>query len=189
MSVSFGGDPANPVSLDTADINLDQNLLLAQELADSTIPHKQKARQEFRQTLTTFLEQPYQETAEKILELLRDNLSLMRIIKINDKFPKLLTPLLEPTKEGFQQVFNYKITKAHLFYLDEAEPIEISISYPRNNNSAPVPVITLESYVSEAKANVQISYDDGTASESELPLRRELVTALEEKLKLKSNSK
>jgi hypothetical protein len=147
----------------------------------------QEAGAELKQVLKDFLEQPYREdTAEKILELIKENLHLMEILKLNnDKdeiFPSLLTPLPKPTKEGILHVFHpfHKITHSYLTLGDLG--IDIKISYPRDNSA---PIIKLEPFIPEANAKLQIAYVQPKAK-SELPLRRELAKALDEKLQLNS---
>ncbi len=95
------------------------DLQLAKKLAVATMTNSQKAGAELKQVLKDYLKQPHQDTAEKILELIKENLPLMEILKIKDEvFPSLLTPLQEPTKDGILQVFHpfHKITQSHLSF-------------------------------------------------------------------------
>jgi hypothetical protein len=136
-----------------------------------------------KQVLQNFLKQPYQDTPEKVLELIKENLHLMEIIKIkNEVFPSLLTSLPKPTKEGILQVFHpfHKITQLYLSLNDVG--IDTKISYPRDNSA---PIIKLESYIPEANTNLHIAYAL-PKSKSELPLRREFAAALDAKLQLDS---
>jgi len=149
------------------------------QLSAAIVNHTQKAEADLKRTLTDFIKQPYQESAEKILRLISDNLHLMEIIKIKDQmFPSLLTPLEKPTKQGFLQVFHpfHKITHAYLSLGDIG--IDIKISYPRDKSA---PTIQLESFIRAANANLQIAYSSPKDG-SELPLRRELAEALDGKL-------
>jgi hypothetical protein len=149
------------------------------QLSAAIVNNTQKAEADLKRTLTDFIKQPYQESAEKILELIKENLPLMEILKIKDEvFPSLLTPLQEPTKDGILQVFHpfHKITHSYLSLGDLG--IDIKISYPRDNSA---PIIKLESFIPEANANLHIAYAQ-SETESELPLRRDFAEALNERL-------
>lgn len=153
---------------------------LARQLSAAIMNSAREAEEVLQTTLTDFIKQPHQESAEKILRLISDNLHLMEIIKINDStFPNVLTPLEKPTPEGITQLFHpfRKITHLYLSLGDIG--IDTKISYPRRSNSAPI--IQLESFIPAANRNLQIAYSS-SKDKSELHLRRELAKALDEKL-------
>ena len=152
-----------------------ENRQLANALAVAAMNANQKAGVELQNVLKDFLKHRSQETAERVLELIKENLCLMEILKISDKvFPSLMTTLERPTKEGITTVFHpfHRITHTYLSLGDLG--IEMRISYPRDNSA---PSIELE----EANTNVRIAYTDPQPqSQSELPLRRDLTEALNE---------
>lgn len=162
-----------------------EDRFLAENLAAAIMDNARKAEEVLQTTLTDFIKQPHQENAEKILRLIRDNLDLMEILKIQEDqmFPSSLTPLEKPTPEGIKQLFHpfRKITHLYLSLGDIG--IHTKIFYPRRYNSAPI--IRLESFIPAANAQLQIAYPS-PKDKSELDLRRELAEALDGKLQLNS---
>ena len=153
---------------------------LARQLSTAIMNSAREAEEVLQTTLTDFIKRPHQESAEKILRLISDNLHLMEIIKINDQtFPSVLTPLEKPTPEGITQLFHPFRKITHLYLSLGYIGIDTKISYPRRSNSAPI--IQLESFIPAANANLKIAYSS-SKDKSELHLRRELAKALDEKL-------
>jgi len=162
-----------------------EDRFLAEDLAAAIMDNARKAEADLKKALTDFIQQPYQENAEKILRLIRDNLDLMEILKMQEDqmFPSSLTPLEKPTPEGIKELFHpfRRITHVYLSLGDIG--IDTKIFYPRRDNSAPI--IQLESFIPAANANLQIAYSS-SKDKPELDLRRELAEALDGKLQLNS---
>lgn len=180
----YGLEDSLPLkSLTEAESERLQDAEHARDLAAALTLNSNKAAVELKHTLLDFLKQPYQDTAEKLLEQIKENLHLMEIIKIKDEhFPNLLTPLPKATEDGILQLFNPFHRSVHAYLSLGDLGIDAKINFPRNNS---VPTIRLESYIPEAQSNLLIAYEH-PKPRSELSLRKEFAEVLTAKLSASS---